>query len=155
MNGGMNWIWIQEKMFETSCHREGEICSKSSLSPCFRRLAILSGKLLKLRLSVLGLKSSSWDKLFALCQVPLVKFLLSYRFVLKVSGSSLPSLLTQAQALTFLVRDQRLGANVGSAQGPTGLGKYLMRSPTGEVIFGGETMRFSNKKGRKNRVSNS
>ncbi|KAH0851526.1 LOW QUALITY PROTEIN: hypothetical protein HID58_094673 [Brassica napus] len=41
----------------------------------------------------------------------------------------------------FLVRDQRLGANVGSAQGPTGLGKYLMRSPTGEVIFG-ETMRF-------------
>jgi photosystem II CP43 chlorophyll apoprotein len=49
---------------------------------------------------------------------------------------------SQAQALTFLIRDQRLGANVGSAQGPTGLGKYLMRSPTGEVIFGGETMRF-------------
>ncbi|KAL4022632.1 hypothetical protein IC575_016375 [Cucumis melo] len=40
---------------------------------------------------------------------------------------------SQAQALTFLVRDQRLGANVGSAQGPTGLGKYLMRSPTGET----------------------
>ncbi|KAK8293478.1 hypothetical protein V6Z12_D06G191300 [Gossypium hirsutum] len=39
---------------------------------------------------------------------------------------------SQAQAFTFLVRDQRLGANVGSAQGPTGL----------EVIFGGETMRF-------------
>jgi len=37
-----------------------------------------------------------------------------------------------------LIRDQR---NV-SAQGPTGLGKYLMRSPTGEIIFGGETMRF-------------
>ncbi|CAN1866220.1 Photosystem II CP43 reaction center protein, partial [Linum perenne] len=34
---------------------------------------------------------------------------------------------SQAQAFTFLVRDQRLGANVGSAQGPTGLGKYLMR----------------------------
>ncbi len=49
---------------------------------------------------------------------------------------------SQAQAMTFLVRDQRLGANVGSAQGPTGLGKYLMRSPTGEIIFGGETMRF-------------
>jgi photosystem II CP43 chlorophyll apoprotein len=49
---------------------------------------------------------------------------------------------SQAQALTFLIRDQRLGANVGSAQGPTGLGKYLMRSPTGEIIFGGETMRF-------------
>ncbi|KAL9993430.1 putative photosystem antenna protein [Helianthus debilis subsp. tardiflorus] len=49
---------------------------------------------------------------------------------------------SQAQAFTFLVRDQRLGANVGSVQGPTGLGKYLMRSSTGEVIFGGETMRF-------------
>ena len=41
---------------------------------------------------------------------------------------------SQAQAMTFLIRDQRLGANVGSAQGPTGLGKYLMRSPTGEII---------------------
>jgi photosystem II CP43 chlorophyll apoprotein len=49
---------------------------------------------------------------------------------------------SQAQALTFLVRDQKLGANVVTAQGPTGLGKYLMRSPTGEIIFGGETMRF-------------
>merc|ERR1712060_761586 len=26
--------------------------------------------------------------------------------------------------------------------GPTGLGKYLMRSPSGELILGGETMRF-------------
>jgi photosystem II CP43 chlorophyll apoprotein len=42
---------------------------------------------------------------------------------------------SQDQAFTFLVRDQRLGANVGSAQGPTGLAKYLMRSPTEEVIF--------------------
>jgi photosystem II CP43 chlorophyll apoprotein len=25
---------------------------------------------------------------------------------------------------------------------PTGLGKYLMRSPSGESFFGGETMRF-------------
>ncbi|MCS7293684.1 MAG: photosystem II reaction center protein CP43 [Gloeomargarita sp. SKYBB_i_bin120] len=49
---------------------------------------------------------------------------------------------SQAQALTFLIRDQKLGANIASAQGPTGLGKYLMRSPTGEIIFGGETMRF-------------
>jgi photosystem II CP43 chlorophyll apoprotein len=49
---------------------------------------------------------------------------------------------SQSQAFTFLVRDQRLGANVASAQGPTGLGKYLMRSPSGEIIFGGETMRF-------------
>jgi photosystem II CP43 chlorophyll apoprotein len=49
---------------------------------------------------------------------------------------------SQSQAFTFLVRDQRLGANIGSAQGPTGLGKYLMRSPTGEIILGGETMRF-------------
>jgi photosystem II CP43 chlorophyll apoprotein len=37
---------------------------------------------------------------------------------------------SQSQAFTFLVRDQRLGANVSSAQGPTGLGKYLMRSPS-------------------------
>ncbi|NET50148.1 MAG: photosystem II reaction center protein CP43 [Merismopedia sp. SIO2A8] len=49
---------------------------------------------------------------------------------------------SQAQAFTFLVRDQRIGANIGSAQGPTGLGKYMMRSPTGEIILGGETMRF-------------
>ncbi|MDZ4873837.1 MAG: Photosystem II CP43 reaction center protein [Chroococcidiopsis cubana SAG 39.79] len=54
---------------------------------------------------------------------------------------------SQAQALNFLVRDQQLGANVVSAQGPTGLGKYLMRSPTGEIIFGGETMRFWDFKG--------
>jgi photosystem II CP43 chlorophyll apoprotein len=54
---------------------------------------------------------------------------------------------SQAQAMTFLVRDQKLGANVGSAQGPTGLGKYLMRSPSGEIIFGGETMRFWDFKG--------
>ncbi len=49
---------------------------------------------------------------------------------------------SQSQSFTFLVRDQRMGANIGSAMGPTGLGKYLMRSPTGEIIFGGETMRF-------------
>jgi photosystem II CP43 chlorophyll apoprotein len=49
---------------------------------------------------------------------------------------------SQSQAFTFLVRDQKLGAKIASAQGPTGLGKYLMRSPSGEVIFGGETMRF-------------
>lgn len=49
---------------------------------------------------------------------------------------------SQSQALIFLARDQSMGANVGSAQGPTGLGKYLMRSPTGEIILGGETMRF-------------
>jgi photosystem II CP43 chlorophyll apoprotein len=45
---------------------------------------------------------------------------------------------SQSQAFTFLVRDQRL-ANVASAQGPTGLGKYLMRAPTGEIIFGGDS----------------
>jgi len=49
---------------------------------------------------------------------------------------------SQSQAFTFLIRDQRLGAKVASSQGPTGLGKYLMRSPSGEIIFGGETMRF-------------
>jgi photosystem II CP43 chlorophyll apoprotein len=36
---------------------------------------------------------------------------------------------SQAQAFTWC-----LGANVASAQGPTGLGKYLMRSPSG-IIF--------------------
>ncbi len=49
---------------------------------------------------------------------------------------------SQSQAFLFLARDQRLGANIASSQGPTGLGKYLMRSPTGEIILGGETMRF-------------
>jgi photosystem II CP43 chlorophyll apoprotein len=49
---------------------------------------------------------------------------------------------SQAQAFTFLVRDQKLGIKVASSQGPTALGKYLMRSPTGSIIFGGETMRF-------------
>jgi photosystem II CP43 chlorophyll apoprotein len=49
---------------------------------------------------------------------------------------------SQAQGFTFLVRDQKLGIKVASSQGPTALGKYLMRSPTGEIIFGGETMRF-------------
>ena len=49
---------------------------------------------------------------------------------------------SQSQAFIFLARDQRIGANIATAQGPTGLGKYLMRSPTGEIILGGETMRF-------------
>jgi len=49
---------------------------------------------------------------------------------------------SQAQGFTFLVRDQKLGIKIAGAQGPTALGKYLMRSPTGEIIFGGETMRF-------------
>ena len=49
---------------------------------------------------------------------------------------------SQAQSFTFLVRDQKLGIKISSCEGPTALGKYLMRSPTGEIIFGGETMRF-------------
>ena len=49
---------------------------------------------------------------------------------------------SQSQFFTFLVRDSKLGVRVSSSQGPTSLGKYLMRSPTGEIIFGGETMRF-------------
>ena len=49
---------------------------------------------------------------------------------------------SQAQRFTFLVRDQKLGIKIASSQGPTALPKYLMRSPTGEIIFGGETMRF-------------
>ncbi|KAK6793697.1 hypothetical protein RDI58_007150 [Solanum bulbocastanum] len=47
-----------------------------------------------------------------------------------------------ARLINLSVRDQRLGANVGSAQGPTGLGKYLMHSLNGDVIFGEETMHF-------------
>jgi photosystem II CP43 chlorophyll apoprotein len=49
---------------------------------------------------------------------------------------------SQSQSFTFLVRDQKLGIKISSSQGPTALGKYLMRSPSGDVIFGGETMRF-------------
>jgi photosystem II CP43 chlorophyll apoprotein len=55
---------------------------------------------------------------------------------------------SQAQCFTFLVRDQKLGIKVISSQGPTALPKYLMRSPTGEVIFGGETMRFWSMQGQ-------
>ena len=44
---------------------------------------------------------------------------------------------SQAQSFTFLVRDQKLGIKISSCEGPTALGKYLMRSPTGEIIFGG------------------
>jgi photosystem II CP43 chlorophyll apoprotein len=49
---------------------------------------------------------------------------------------------SQSQSFTFLVRDSKLGIDVSSSQGPTSLGKYLMRSPSGEIILGGETMRF-------------
>jgi photosystem II CP43 chlorophyll apoprotein len=49
---------------------------------------------------------------------------------------------SQAQGFSFLVRDMNLGIALASAQGPTALGKYLMRSPSGEIILGGETMRF-------------
>jgi photosystem II CP43 chlorophyll apoprotein len=49
---------------------------------------------------------------------------------------------SQSQSFTFLVRDQKLGIKISSSQGPTALGKYLMRSPSGDIIFGGETMRF-------------
>ena len=52
-----------------------------------------------------------------------------------------------AQSFTFLQRDQKLGVKVTSSAGPTALGKYLMRSPSGEIIFGGETMRFWSSEG--------
>ena len=45
---------------------------------------------------------------------------------------------SQAQGFTFLVGDQKLGIKVSSNHGPTALPKYLMRSPSGEIIFGGE-----------------
>lgn len=34
-----------------------------------------------------------------------------------------------------MVRDQHLGLLIAPAQGPTALGKYLMRSSTGSTIF--------------------
>ena len=43
---------------------------------------------------------------------------------------------SQAQSFTFLIRDWKLGIKISSSEGPTALGKYLMRSPTGEIIFG-------------------
>ena len=47
-----------------------------------------------------------------------------------------------AQSFTFLVRDEKLGMLIPSSAAATGIGKYLMRSPSGEIIFGGESMRF-------------
>jgi photosystem II CP43 chlorophyll apoprotein len=49
---------------------------------------------------------------------------------------------SHSQNFVFMARDIKLGTDIASAQGPTGLGKYLMRSPSGQVIYGGETMRF-------------
>jgi photosystem II CP43 chlorophyll apoprotein len=49
---------------------------------------------------------------------------------------------SQAQRFTFFNRDQKLSILIAPTMGPSGLGKYLMRSPLGEIIFGGETMRF-------------
>ena len=37
---------------------------------------------------------------------------------------------SQAQSFTFLIRDCKLGIKITSSEGPTALGKYLMRSPT-------------------------
>ncbi|KAM7461334.1 hypothetical protein LguiA_029455 [Lonicera macranthoides] len=62
------------------------------------------------------------------------------------TSTSEEALLTQSQALTFTVIVKRLGANVGFAKGPTGLGKYFMTSPTGEVIFGETLCAFQTKK---------
>ncbi|WMV58198.1 hypothetical protein MTR67_051583 [Solanum verrucosum] len=44
---------------------------------------------------------------------------------------------SQAQAFTFLVRDQRLGANMGSSQGPTGLGISAFLLVFKALYFGG------------------
>lgn len=49
---------------------------------------------------------------------------------------------SHSQNFVFMARDLKLGTDIASAQGPTGLGKYLMRSPSGQIIYGGETMRF-------------
>ena len=42
---------------------------------------------------------------------------------------------SQAQGFSFLIRDQKLARKIASSQGPTALGKYLMRSPSGEIIL--------------------
>ena len=42
---------------------------------------------------------------------------------------------SQAQSFTFLVRDQKIGIKVARAQGPTALGKYLMRSPINTAVI--------------------
>ena len=55
---------------------------------------------------------------------------------------------SQAQSFTFIIRDQKLGVKIAASQGPTSLPKYLMRSPSGEIIFGGETMRFWSMQGQ-------
>lgn len=49
---------------------------------------------------------------------------------------------SQAQSFVFFVRDTKLGNSSYKSQGITSLPKYFMRSPSGEIIFGGETMRF-------------
>ena len=47
-------------------------------------------------------------------------------------GFAVVSLLSVMDIPYHRIRDQRLGASVAQAQAPTGLGKYLMRSPSGE-----------------------
>ena len=49
---------------------------------------------------------------------------------------------SQEYWFTFLVRDQHLGLLIALRHGPTALGKYVMRSPSGLYLSGGETMRF-------------
>jgi photosystem II CP43 chlorophyll apoprotein len=52
------------------------------------------------------------------------------------SSSSIGTIIQPSQAFTFLVRDQRLGASVAKAQAPTGLGRWSLVSPSGEIILG-------------------
>ena len=53
---------------------------------------------------------------------------------------------SQSQAFTFLVRDQRLGANVASAQGPTGfLGPTWLKSHV-QTLFKRKSSNFCYKK---------
>ncbi|KAL0307515.1 UNVERIFIED_CONTAM: Photosystem II CP43 reaction center protein [Sesamum calycinum] len=66
---------------------------------------------------------------------------LDCRESIRMSALARKPLRVRLRASVFLL-ERSEGRINRSAQGPTGLGKYLMRSPTGEVIFGGETMRF-------------
>ena len=42
---------------------------------------------------------------------------------------------SQAQSFTFLIRDWKLGIKISSSEGPTALGKYLMRSFYNQLLL--------------------
>lgn len=145
--GGWTGFEYKRRCFKPPAIRKGRSVVRAPSLPAFGALLWFQGKSF---LYVFQYWDLNRGFRLALCQVPLVKFLLSYRFVRSgqwfKSNSEEAALLTQAQALTFLVRDQRLGANVGSAQGPTGLGKYWMPSRLERSFWGEKVCGFQTKK---------